>query len=128
MAFPIDAVRIDFDIEIEYGQDQAFISYPVVFPTVEFQLEGSDELISMADQITGYGTDAGHEFTIGINDFTPSKVDTCLMFTVDMETYSIDLKDEELPMIFDTLDSQCRGKLGKGCLDLLDEAREEMCE
>ncbi|MBP3199959.1 MAG: hypothetical protein J6N21_23590 [Butyrivibrio sp.] len=45
-----------------------------------------------------------------------------------METYSIDLTDEELPMIFDALDSQCRGKLGKGCLDLLEEARGEMCD
>ena len=48
MAFPIDAIQIDFDIDIEYGQDRAFISHPVVFPTVEFQLEDSDELISMA--------------------------------------------------------------------------------
>ena len=128
MAFPIDAIKIDFDIEIEYGQDQAFISYPTVFPTVTFGLEAADEIIKMADQITGYRKDAGYEFVIGINDFTPSKMDTCLMFTVDMETYSIDLKDEELPMIFDSLDSQCREKLGKGCLDLLEEARAKMYE
>ena len=97
MAFPIDAVRIDFDIEIEYGQDQAFISYPVVFPTVEFQLEGSDELISMADQITGYGKDAGYEFMIGINDFTLSKVDSCIQFFADMEAYSIDRMMKTFP-------------------------------
>lgn len=30
-------------------------------------------------------------------------------------------------MIFDTLDSQCKGKLGKGYLDLLEEARNDMC-
>ena len=30
MAFPIDAIQIDFDIDIEYGQDQAFISYPTL--------------------------------------------------------------------------------------------------
>ena len=128
MAFPIDAIKIDFDTEIEYGQDQAFVSYPTVFPTVTFTLEANDELIKLADQITGYGKDAGYEFMIGINDFTPSKMDSCILFTVDMETYSIDLTDEELPMIFDALDSQCRGKLGKGCLDLLEEARKEMCD
>ena len=50
------------------------------------------------------------------------------MFFVDMEAYSIDLKEEELPMIFETLDRQCREKLGKGCLDLLEEARAEMYE
>lgn len=60
MAFPIDAIQIDFDIEIEYGQDQAFISYPTVFPTVTFGLEANDALIKMADQITGYGEDAGY--------------------------------------------------------------------
>ena len=43
-----------------------------------------------------------------------------------MEAYSIDLDDEDLPMIFDALDSQCRENLGKGCLDLLEEARAEM--
>ena len=91
-------------------------------------LEANDELIKLADQITGYGEDAGYEFMIGINDFTPSKMDSCILFTVDMETYSIDLTDEELPMIFDSLDSQCREKLGKGCLDLLEEARGEMCD
>lgn len=126
MAFPIDAIQIDFDMDIEYGQDQAFNSYPVVFPTIGFELQSTDELISMADMITGYGKDANYEFLISISDFTPSKVDTCIMFFVDMEAYSIDLKDEELPMIFDTLDRQCMGKLGKGCLDLLEEARKEM--
>ena len=91
-------------------------------------LEANDELIKLADQITGYGEDAGYEFMIGINDFTPSKMDSCILFTVDMETYSIDLTAEELPMIFDSLDSQCREKFGKGCLDLLEEARAEMYE
>ena len=80
----------------------------------------------MAAQITGYGEDAAYEFLIGINDFTPSKVDSCIRFFADMEAYSIDLDDEDLPMIFDTLDSQCRENLGKGCLDLLEEARAEM--
>ena len=65
---------------------------------------------------------------IGINDFTPSKVDSCIMFFVDMVGYSIDLDDEELPRIFESLDRQCREKLGKGCLDLLEEARAEMYE
>lgn len=79
MAFPIVAIQIDFDIDIEYGQDQAFISYPTVFPTVTFGLEATDELIKMADQITGYGEDAGYEFVIGINDFTPSKMDSSIL-------------------------------------------------
>lgn len=35
MAFPIDAIQIDFDMDIEYGQDQANVSYPTVFPPVE---------------------------------------------------------------------------------------------
>ena len=45
---------------------QVFISYPTVVPTVEFKLEASDELISMADQITGHGKEAAHDFMIGI--------------------------------------------------------------
>ena len=31
-------------------------------------------------------------------------------------------------MIFETLDRQCSEKLGKGCLDLLEEARAELAE
>lgn len=128
MAFPIDAIKIDFDMDIEYWQDQANVSYLTVFPTVEFELQNTDELIRIADQITGYGEDSEYEFMLGINDFTPSKVDACIMLFVDMEGYSIDLKDEELPMIFETLDRQCREKPGKGFLDLLEEARKEMYE
>lgn len=97
MAFPIDAIQIDFDIDIEYGQDQAFISYPTVFPTVTFGLAATAELISMADQITGYGKDAGYEFMIGINDFTLSKVDSCIQFFADMEAYSIDRMMKTFP-------------------------------
>ena len=37
-------VRIDFDEEILYGQDQMYNSYPVVFPTALFFLEATEAL------------------------------------------------------------------------------------
>ena len=42
MAFPIDAIKIDFDEDIEYGQDQAYVNFPIVFPTVSFMLQPTD--------------------------------------------------------------------------------------
>jgi len=39
-----DAIKIDFESEITYGQEQAFVSYPVVFPTVNFELLATDLL------------------------------------------------------------------------------------
>ena len=49
------AIKIDFESEISYGQDQAYISYPVVFPTVSFELLPTDFLCEAARTKIGGG-------------------------------------------------------------------------
>ena len=44
------------------------------------------------------------------------------------ELYTIDLNKEEEVAMFNRLDEQCRMYLGKGCADLLAEARMRMEE
>ena len=74
-----------------------------------------------------------YEFTIGINGFTPTHLDSVISFIEvgdnhpDSEVaYTIDLTEEEQKAVYDCLNEQCRKYLGKGCEDLLGEARMRM--
>jgi hypothetical protein len=53
MSITADAIRFDFDQDIEYGQDQAYVSYPAVFPTVTFMLEDTQELMDGCAAVFG---------------------------------------------------------------------------
>ena len=145
-----DNVFIDFGVEPVCGSDQADISYPVRFPTVGFQLYPTEELSRIADRVrkaSGYipydpmdentyensDLTGWYEFTIGINGFTPTHLDSVISFIEvgdnhpDSEVaYTIDLTEEEQKAVYDCLNEQCRKYLGKGCEDLLGEARMRM--
>lgn len=123
---PIEAILIDFDEEIEYGQDQAYLSYPTVFPTVNLMLQDTPELIAVADALCSHEEEDIYEFMIGINGFTKSRLDNCIMFFIGGIPRRIELADEEQYDIFNRLDAQCREHLGKGCEDLLKEAESEI--
>ena len=126
MSITAEAIRIDFDQDIEYGQDQAYVSYPTVFPTVTFMLEDTQELIDAAAEVCGYGKDCPYEFMIGINGFTKTRLDNCVQFLVDCEQYSIDLDESLQSEIYNELDKQCQQALGKGCEELLEEAKAQI--
>ena len=49
--FVKDNIRINFEAEVRYGSDQADETYPVQFPTVEFELIATDKLSAIADRI-----------------------------------------------------------------------------
>ena len=126
-------LKVDFDSEILYSHDQAYNTYPVVFPTVNFTLVSSDNLISLAGEILSANGDSigsdDAEFTIGINGYTKTKVDNCIVFTIsdyDGEIYQIPLSDEEQTKVWDILNGQCKDKLKKSCDELLEEARKEL--
>ncbi len=145
-----DSVFIDFGTEILYGSDQVYITYPERFPTVGFQLYATEGLTRIADRIRkeiGFVPthpldeyDAGacessawYDFFVGVNGFSRTHIDSAISFVVahseslDNESmYSIDLTEEEQNVIFACLDAQCRKYLGKGCEDLLEEARTRM--
>ena len=74
-----------------------------------------------------------YDLQIGINDYTDSKLDTCITFALingttpdTEETYVIDLSPEEQKLIYERLNEECEEHLGKTCEDLLAEARKEM--
>ena len=151
-AFMKDAVHVDFDSEIMYGSDQAFISYPIRFATVEFQLIATNALSQIADRIRkdiGFRSmhpmdectdeacdnEGWYDFYMGLNMFTENHTDTCLTFMVvnsdspDNEaTYCIDLSPDEQAAMYNRLNEQCEERLGKGCEELLREADKQMAE
>ena len=129
-------IILDTYYDLDFGHDQAFVTYPVVFPTVGVTLQSTPDLIDAANKLRiGLEPTDDILFTIGINDFTPSKLDNCISAIVD-ETddpdgeveYHIDLTEEEQVEIFKALDKECREKLGQSCAELLDESRRDMDE
>ena len=147
-----DNIFIDFGSEIIYGSDQMYVSHPERFATVNFQLMGTALLTGLADRIrkdAGFvpfypldeytdetcDGDGWYEFYIGISDRYEGAVDTLIEAVVcnsssadEGGSYSIDLSVEEQGYIYARLDEQCRKYLGKGCAELLREAREEQEE
>lgn len=137
----LDNIYVDIGEEPIFGYDQAYISYPTVFETVEFELVGTDGLISLVDALRradGFGTyaedeECWYDFYIGLNGFNDSKVDTCISAIVvnswyddDEQEYIIDIDDEEQRYIYDCIDEQCRKWLGKSADELMKEAKEEI--
>lgn len=145
-----DAIKIDFNSEIMYGDDQAFVTYPCRFATVGVVLYGTDDLYQIADSMRKergylpmfwYGGDEPYDqtgwynFYIGINDYSEMKVDSCIEFVVDGSIaddegnmYHIELTQDEQASVYKALDKQCREHIGKSCEDLLAESRKELEE
>ena len=145
--FVKDAVFIDFGAEILYGSDQCYVSYPCRFPTVSFQLMATNGLSQIADRIRkdmGFkpmhpmdeytdatcDNDGWYDFYIGINGYAENQMDSGIEFVVinsdcndNEQQYTINLTKEEQDVIYACLDEQCRSHLGKGCAELLAEAR-----
>ena len=136
-------IVVSFNDEIEYGVGKVFVVFPRVFPTVTFELEVTDGLKKAVDAARVKAgiklrrdSDGWYDAYIGINSFTPSRLDTCIEAVVVNEpdqpdnegTYMIDLTEDEQKEIFAEIDRQCKEKLGKSCEELLEEARKEMEE
>ena len=133
-------IFVDSLSEIEYGWDQAYVSYPTVFATVGLEIVGGSGLCNIVDRIRmDEGTlavalpDDGYRFFVGLNDYTDSKVDTLIIAKVDaIEAadfgleYPIDLSREEQHALYRRLDEECEVAYGKSCEDLLAEARNRM--
>lgn len=132
-----------------YGNDQAYESYPVRFPTVNIPLESTALLYAVAnmvrvvtdDKFTNeiIGGDSGLEghfnFYIGLNGYTKSKVDNCITFTVqsdfasdDGEEYTIDLDEQEQELAFSILSDILEKATGHDADWHLEQARKAMEE
>jgi len=145
--FVRDNIVIDFAGEILYGSDQANLTYPRRFATVEFPLIATEGLIQIADRIrkdagfrpirpmdeyTGETCDnaAWYDFYTGISTFSENRMGGCIEFVVvnadsvdNEKLYVIELSEEEKLAVFNRLDGQCRQHLGNSCEELLQEAR-----
>ena len=147
-----DHIFIDFGSEVMYGSDQVFLSCPVRFATVGFQLMDTALLSGIADRIRiakGYrpmhpvdeytdetcDQNGWYDFYFGLNGLAGDHGDLCIEFVVvnsdsddNEETYTIDLTYEERAAMYQRMDEQCRKYLGKGCKELLAEAKQQMEE
>ena len=150
--FVKDSIYIDFGSEVIYGSDQVYVDYPCRFATVTFELMSTEALAQIADRIRakeGYAPmhpmegwtedncdqEGWYSFYIGLNELACTRLDSYIEFTVvnslspdNGELYTIDLNDYEQGLVYDQLDYQCRKYLGKGCADLLAEAKKELEE
>lgn len=134
-------IELDPHEDYDFGSDQCYIDYPCVFPTVSFYLPCTDGLIELADEIrkeNGYAplteSECGwYNFYIGLNGFSDTRMDNCILFIVNDETadddyadYQIDLDEEEQLAVYNRLNLLCKELYGKTCVDLLDEAKAYM--
>ena len=130
-------IRIDFTGEFYNGFDQAYDSFPCVFPTVNIALDGDhDGLLSMAYEVRRrFGeTDndkAWYDFNVGLNGYTKTHTDNCINFVVygdipdDGCEYTIDLDEEEQAIVYDALNKELRDNGFHGCEQLLMNAAAE---
>ena len=66
-----------------FGWDQAYVTYPAVFPTVLVPIEATNELYRLAAEERGKSMEQDedvYDFFIGLNGFLPLKTDTCIEF------------------------------------------------
>ena len=127
-------IILNMENEILYGSDQAYVSYPTRFATVTLPLRSTEELLDAVNRLRADSDPVDDvEFSVGLNDFTATKLDNCIDAIITAtdapdveERYSIDLSEDEQREMFASLDRECRDKLGKGCEDLLAEARAQM--
>ena len=128
-------IFVDPSNEIDYGWDQAYVDYPVTFPTVGLEIwggEGLDSIVRIMRIEEGHGPvpdDASFDYRVGLNAFTKSRVDTVILATVRENQspyieheYIITLSEAEQESLYRQLGEH----LGKSCEDLLAEARRRM--
>lgn len=138
------AIYIDVSCGYELGSDQAYVCYPIVFPTVTFRLVETPVLCQVADAIrmeAGFkplydGSEEIHgwyDFRIGINGYTESGLNTLIEFELvngdapdTWESYAIDLSEDEQRVIYERLNEECVEAFGKTCEELLEEARRDI--
>ncbi len=149
--FMRENVSIDPHTEIMYGSDQAYVNYPRRFATVGFEICAGYGLQLLVDRLRkdlgfkplepiddeDYDKDCDqtgeYYFYVGLNDYTDSKVDTCITVIIESdespdneELYTIDLSDEEQKALYRRLNEESRILFGKSCDDFLEEARAAM--
>ena len=111
-----------------FGWDQAYVTYPAVFPTVLVPIEATNELYRLAAEERGKSMEQDedvYDFFIGLNGFLPLKTDTCIEFLdYDGMEYIIDIDWDALPEVRKILDEQLarHGQSVEGLLEIAAKA------
>lgn len=112
-----------------FGWDQAYVTYPAVFPTVLVPIAATNELYRLAAEARGKSVELDkdvYDFFIGLNGFLPLKTDTCIEFLdYNGMSYVIDIDDDALPKVRKVLDEQL-ARHGQSVEGLLEEAEKVM--
>lgn len=144
------AIWIDQEGYWNLGSDQAYVDYPISFPTVTIALESTGTLDRLADAIrveagylpmfpddesVEYDPDGWYNFYVTLNGFNDTKLCNAIEAIVqsrnaddDEQSYDIPLTEAEQIAIYNELDKQLKKRFGTSCEELLEEARQEMIE
>ena len=143
-----DIMQINFNEDIIYGEDEACITVPERFATVNFMLWSTSALVREADRMRKedgflpmfddsgeFDCDGWYDFYIDLNDYSETNIDACITFVVggsdqadNEHIYCIPLSPDEQEIVYGELDRQCKYYIEKSCEELLAEARKEMEE
>ena len=133
------------DGEPLYGEDQAYVSYPVTFPTVNLSLSATTELIKIVDAMReeqgflpmlptekhpeDYDMEGWYDFYIGLNCYSVDHVDNRIEAVVcnsdsedNEEMYYIDLTDKARFCLAIRLNEEIKRNYDMGLMDMLHEA------
>lgn len=111
-----------------FGLDQAYVTYPAVFPTVLIPIDATDELYRLAAETRGKSMeqdDNVYDFFICLNGFLPLKTDTCIdCLDYDNAMNVIDIDDDALPEVRKVLDEHLarHGQSVDGLLEIAAKA------
>lgn len=118
-------IEIDSEYISEYWYDQVYDDFPCVFPTISYELCGTNGLVALADAIRKehgvlplfddsgeYNDVCWYAFYIDLNGYNKKHVDTCITVYVepsdeiddDFTSFAIDLSEEEQAHIYHCID------------------------
>ena len=137
------ALVVDFSVELDYGHSVDGTHYPRAFATVSFGLHATETLFDLADKAridAGYDPccpgpeyDGYYSFYYGLNLHDGQSVDSYIEFVVcdsnqddNDHSYLIHVAEDAKEEAWKVLDPQFKKELGKGCAELLEEARKEL--
>ena len=144
------AIWLDNDGYWYFSSDQAYIDYPVRFPTVTIALSDTMALCKLADAVREeagflpmfpndeskeYDSSGWYNFYVSLNGFADTMLDNSIEAVVQSEyaddneqSYYIDLTEAEQIAVYNEIDKQLKERFYTSCERLLEEARREMIE
>lgn len=144
------AIWIDNDGYWYFSSGQAYIDYPVRFPTVTIALSDTTALCKLADEIREeagflpmfpddeskeYDSSGWYNFYICLNGFSDTMVSNSIEAVVQSEfaedneqSYDIPLTEAEQIAVYNEVDKQLKERFYTSCEELLEESRQEMIE